>query len=94
MVIIVAFIIWNGNRVALTFKLSKATNAEYSTGIGEFKKLSGRRVGFDHQYYEPDDNGGNYGTELCIMQKELPAALVDNKVKKTTTKAAIAKPKK
>ena len=84
----------DGNRIALTFKLSKAQNAEYSTGIGEFKKLSGRRIGFDQRYYEPDDNGGNYGTELCIMQKELPTTLVDNKVKKTTTKAAVTKAKK
>ncbi|MGB4811626.1 MAG: hypothetical protein WBP13_03965 [Methylophilaceae bacterium] len=59
----------DGNRIALTFKLSKAPNAEYSTGIGEFKKLSGRRWGFHHRYYEPDDTGGNYGTEFCTMQK-------------------------
>ena len=63
----------DGNRLALTFKLSKAPNAEYSTGIGEFKKIKGQRWGFSHQYYEPDNSGGNYGTEFCAMQNtQLP----------------------
>jgi hypothetical protein len=68
----------DGNRLSLTFKLSKAPNAEYSTGIGEFKKIGNRRWGFNHRYYEPDDSGGNYGTEFCAMQNTaLP--LVTNK---------------
>jgi hypothetical protein len=83
----------DGNRIALTFKLSKASNAEYSTGLGEFKKLSGRRLGFDHRYYEPDDNGGNYGTELCILQKELPASVLESKNKKTNSKQSATKSK-
>ncbi len=58
----------DGNRLSLTFKLSKAPNAEYSTGIGEFKKIGNRRWGFNHHYYEPDDSGGSYGTEFCAMQ--------------------------
>jgi hypothetical protein len=75
----------DGNRLALTFKLSKAPNAEYSTGIGEFKKLKGRRWGFSHQYYEPDNSGGNYGTEFCAMQS---AQLPPVKKKKSANKTS------
>jgi hypothetical protein len=74
-----------GNRLALTFKLSKAPNAEFSTGIGEFKKLKGQRWGFSHQYYEPDNSGGNYGTEFCAMQN---AQLPQLKKKKTSNKTS------
>jgi hypothetical protein len=73
----------DGNRLALTFKLSKAPNAEYSTGIGEFKKLSGRHWGFSHQYYEPDNSGGNYGTEFCAMQKASTVPANTSKLKKS-----------
>ena len=75
----------DGNRLALTFKLSKAPNAEYSTGIGEFKKIGNRRWGFNHRYYEPDDSGGNYGTEFCAMQNTalLPATSKKLASKKT-----------
>jgi hypothetical protein len=75
----------DGNRLALSFKLSKAPNAEYSTGIGEFKKLKGRRWGFSHQYYEPDNSGGNYGTEFCAMQNaQLPPAKKKKAANKTS----------
>lgn len=78
----------DGNRLSLTFKLSKAPNAEYSTGIGEFKKLTGRRWGFSHQYYEPDDSGGNYGTEFCAMQTAFSPVAVRAKSKKLVAKKA------
>jgi hypothetical protein len=74
----------DGNRLSLTFKLSKAPNAEYSTGIGEFKKLKGQRWGFSHQYYEPDNSGGNYGTEFCAMQKTFSATAKTKKIPKKT----------
>jgi hypothetical protein len=75
----------DGNRLALTFKLSKAPNAEFSTGIGEFKKLKGQRWGFSHQYYEPDNSGGNYGTEFCAMQNaQLPPVIKKKTANKTS----------
>ncbi len=67
----------NGNRLALTFKLSDAKHAEFSTGIGEFKAIGKRRWAFQNSYYEPDDNGGNYGNEYCAMKK--PIAVATNK---------------
>lgn len=62
----------NGNQMSLTFKLKEAKHAEFSTGIAEFKKLANRRWSFKNNYYEPDDSGGNYGAETCIMQTPPP----------------------
>lgn len=64
----------SGNRMAMTFKLSEARHAEYSTGIGEFRAIGKNRWAFRNQYYEPDDSGGNYGTENCAMKKPLAVA--------------------
>lgn len=58
----------NGTQMALTFKLKEAKHAEFSTGNAEFKKLPNRRWSFKNNYYEPDDSGGNYGSETCVMQ--------------------------
>jgi hypothetical protein len=76
----------DGNRLSLTFKLSKAPNAEYSTGIGEFKKIGNRRWGFNHRYYEPDDSGGNYGTEFCAMQKATLPTVMNKKLASKKTR--------
>ncbi len=58
----------NGNRLALSYKMSEGKYAEYTTGIAEMKKLSRGRWSFRNLYYEPDDSGGNYGEEDCVMQ--------------------------
>ncbi len=58
----------NGYRLALSYKLTEGKFVEYTTGIGEMKKLSRGRWSFRNLYYEPDDNGGNYGVEDCVMQ--------------------------
>lgn len=58
----------NDNHIALTFKLSSAKHAEFSTGIGQFKKMSLGKWSFKNNYYEPDDTGGNYGHEYCVMK--------------------------
>ncbi len=58
----------NGNRLALSYKMSDGKYAEYTTGIAEMKKLSRGRWSFSNLYYEPDDSGGNYGKEDCVMQ--------------------------
>ena len=58
----------NGYRLALSYKLTEGKYVEYSTGIAEMKKLNRGRWSFRNLYYEPDDNGGNYGQEDCVMQ--------------------------
>lgn len=77
----------NGNRMALTFKLSEARHAEYSTGIGEFKAIGRNRWAFQNSYYEPDDSGGNYGTEYCAMKKTQAVAKSATQVKNTKPRA-------
>lgn len=77
----------NGNRMALTFKLSEARHAEYSTGIGEFRAIGKNRWAFRNQYYEPDDSGGNYGGEDCAMKKKVMVAKPTTKTKNTKPRA-------
>jgi hypothetical protein len=75
----------DGLRLALSYTLTEGRNVEYSTGIAEMKKTKGNVWSFRNQYYEPDDSGGNYGFEYCVMK---PIAIV-----KTTAKTAPAKKK-
>jgi hypothetical protein len=56
----------------MTFKLSDAKYAEFSTGMGQFSKVGKSGWTFKNDYYEPDDTGGNYGHETCTM-KAAPA---------------------
>jgi hypothetical protein len=58
----------HGNRLALTYKLTEGKYVEYTTGIAEMKRVSKNRWSFRNLYYEPDDSGGNYGEEDCVMQ--------------------------
>lgn len=62
----------NNTQIAMTFKLSAAKHAEFSTGIGQFTKQSHRKWSFKHHYFEPDDTGGNYGHEHCVMKDPVP----------------------
>lgn len=62
-----------GKSLALTFKLSDAKYAEFSTGLGQFTKLTKTTWAFKNDYYEPDDTGGNYGQETCTMKKPVLA---------------------
>lgn len=71
--------------LALTFNLSNAKNAEYSTGIAEIQKVSSTRWAYTNHYYEPDENGGDYGSEYCVMQKVVKVA---KKAKKKTMRNA------
>lgn len=77
----------NGNRMALTFKLSEARHAEYSTGIGEFRSIGKNRWAFQNKYYEPDDSGGNYGSEDCAMKKTAMVAKSATKIKNNKPRA-------
>ena len=58
----------DGNRLALSFQLTDSHNAEHSTGIATMKRNDEGRWSFRKLYYEPDDSGGNYGSEYCVMQ--------------------------
>lgn len=76
----------NGNRLALSYKMSEGKYVEYSTGIAEMKKLSRGRWSFRNMYYEPDDSGGNYGQEDCVMQASslIKPAIKSNKAKQAS----------
>lgn len=56
------------NKFAMTFKLVDATKGQYSTGMGEFKKVGTNLWAFSTTYYEPDGKGGNFGRDQCKMQ--------------------------
>jgi len=60
--------ITRGKQLAMTFKLSDAKYAEFSTGMGQFTKVGKTGWSFKNDYYEPDDTGGNYGHETCTMK--------------------------
>ena len=75
----------NGYKLALTFNLSDTRNAEYSTGITDVKRISSTRWAYTNNYYEPDENGGDYGQEYCLMQKPV---VVSKKAKKKVIRNA------
>jgi hypothetical protein len=68
--------------LALTFNLTDGRNADYSTGIAEIQKISSTRWAYTNHYYEPDDNGGDYGSEHCVMQKPVKKIKNTKKIKK------------
>lgn len=57
----------NGNQLALSFQFIEGHATERSTGVAIIKKNGQGRWSFRKLYYEPDDNGGNYGSEYCVM---------------------------
>jgi hypothetical protein len=69
----------NGYKLALTFNVPDGRKIENSTGIADVIRLPGKRWAYTNNYYEPDENGGNYGKENCLMQK---AVLASKKLKK------------
>ena len=71
-----------GNKLALTFNLSDGRNAEYSTGIADIQKISNTRWAYTNHYYEPDENGGDSGSEYCVMQKPVKMVKATKKIKK------------
>lgn len=66
--------ITRGKQLAMTFKLSDAKYAEFSTGMGQFSKIGKNLWSFKNDYYEPDDTGGNYGHETCSMKAAAASA--------------------
>ncbi len=69
-------VVADGNRIALSYTLIEGRSVEYSTGIAEMKKIKGGLWSFRNQYYEPDDSGGNYGFEYCVMKPSVPVKSV------------------
>jgi hypothetical protein len=65
----------DGNRLAISFKFNgKSINGRgQSIGTATIKKDKRGRWSFRRYYYEPDDNGGNYGHEYCTFKEALPA---------------------
>lgn len=59
----------NGNQIAIGFDFSDKRNSEHSIGLATMKKTTGNLWSFHKVYYEPDDNGGNYGTENCVIDR-------------------------
>ena len=59
----------HGSKLALTFNLSGGNTAEFSTGIADVKRVSSTSWAYKNHYYEPDGNGGDYGSEYCVMKK-------------------------
>ncbi len=72
----------NTYKLALTFRLSDGRNAEYSTGIADIQRISSTRWAYTNHYYEPDENGGDYGSEYCVMEKPLKMSKQTKKIKK------------
>ena len=64
----------NGYKMALTFNLSNRHASEFSTGIADVSRVSGKRWAYTNNYYEPDEAGGDYGKEYCLMQKQVASA--------------------
>ncbi len=54
------------NQLAISFTFTEGQKFEHSAGIAQIKKDKRGRWSFRNQYFEPDENGGNYGSEYCI----------------------------
>lgn len=74
----------SGYKLALTFNLSDGRNVEYSTGIADIQKISNTRWAYTNHYYEPDENGGDYGSEYCVMQKTIRVTKLSKKLRKSS----------
>lgn len=73
----------NGYKLAMTFNLSDSRNAEYSTGLADVQKISNTRWAYKNHYYEPSENGGDYGSEYCVMQKVVKLSKMPKKMRKS-----------
>ena len=63
-----------GNQMAASYVLDTSRRKdEPTTGLAAIKRDASGRWTFLNHYFEPDDFGGNYGTETCVMQKKKAA---------------------
>lgn len=59
-----------GNQLAASYYLDTVKRkGEPTTALATIKRVSAGRWSFLSSYFEPDDFGGNYGTENCMMIK-------------------------
>ncbi|MFL9609922.1 hypothetical protein ACKF11_07520 [Methylobacillus sp. Pita2] len=86
-----------GNRMAISFNIrDKKNNVDHSTGLATIKKVGKDRWSFRKEYFEPDDSGGSYGTEECVMKVLTPEekeALEKKSQEKTPPKPAATAPR-
>lgn len=62
-----------GNQLAASYYLDTLRRkGEPTTGLATIKRIGAGRWSFRNQYFEPDDFGGNYGVETCVMHKPTP----------------------
>ena len=73
-------------KFAMTFKLLGSSKNNFSTGMGDFKKIDHKRWAFHNTYYEPDGNGGNFGNDSCTMNHQQPKLTSQKKQNKTLQK--------
>jgi hypothetical protein len=64
----------DGNNLSIGYKFNgKSINGRgQSIGIAKIFRNKQGRWTFHTRYYEPDDNGGNYGSEYCTFKEPLP----------------------
>jgi hypothetical protein len=64
----------NGSQLSIAYRFNgKSINGRgQSIGIADIFKNKQGRWTFHTRYYEPDDNGGNYGSEYCVFKEPLP----------------------
>jgi len=58
----------HGNHVAMHFALDQPNSQDHGMGIAAIKKNKEGKLTFRKFYYEPEYQGGNYGTEDCVRR--------------------------
>lgn len=65
-----------GNKMSLAFRISDYKENTFGVGLATFKYHAEKAWSFTTQYYEPGDEGGISGTEVCSFQTAVAAAPV------------------
>ncbi len=61
------------NRMSLAFRVSDHKENIFGVGLAVFKLNQEKSWSFTTQYYEPDDQDGISGTEVCVFQNPITA---------------------
>lgn len=59
------------NRMSLAFRVSDHRENIFGVGLAVFKLNQEKSWSFTTQYYEPDDQDGISGTEVCVFQNPI-----------------------
>lgn len=62
----------NGNKMSLAFRISDYKENTFGVGMAVFKLNQEKSWTFTTQYYEPGENDGISGTEVCAYQAPIP----------------------